>query len=67
MKNSFFIPLLMAALCTNVFAQKDIPAYGKVDKADLELKECAFDNAAEAMVLFDVGEVYCNLNLNSYQ
>ncbi|MEP7142499.1 MAG: DUF3857 domain-containing protein [Ferruginibacter sp.] len=62
MKNSLFILLLMSILCTSVSAQKDIPAYGKIDKADLEIKECTFDNAAEAMVLFDVGEVYCYLN-----
>ena len=48
-----------------VFAQKDIPSFGKVDKADLEMKECSFDEAAEAVVLFDVAEVYCFLNFNS--
>ncbi len=46
------------------FAQKEIPAFGKIDKADLEMKDCDFDKAAEAVVLFDVGEVSCNLNLN---
>jgi len=65
MKCPLFILLLTSFLCTTVSAQKDVPAYGKVDKADLEMKECVFDNTAEAMVLFDVGEVYCNLNLNS--
>ena len=64
MKYPCFI-LLMVFLYANVSAQKDVPAYGKIDKADLEMKECDFDNAAEAMVLFDVGEVFCNLNLNS--
>ncbi|MEO7534183.1 MAG: DUF3857 and transglutaminase domain-containing protein [Ferruginibacter sp.] len=64
MKRDFCI-LTMLFLCTTVFAQKDVPAYGKIEKADLEMKECAFDNAAEAMVLFDVGEVYCSLNLNA--
>ncbi len=64
MKYPFFI-LLLVSLCANVTAQKDVPAFGKVDKADLEMKECAFDKEAEALVLFDVGEVYCSLNLNS--
>ncbi len=64
MKCPFFI-LLMSILCGSVTAQKDVPAYGKIDKGDLEMKNCAFDDAAEAMVLFDVGEVYGNLNLNS--
>jgi hypothetical protein len=65
MKPSFFPLLLLPLLCSSSFAQKDVPAYGKIDKADLETKECSFDNTAEAMVLFDVGEVYCNLNLHS--
>lgn len=50
--------LLNVMLCTTVlaFAQKkeaDLPAFGKVEKADLEMKECSFDEKAEAMVLVD--------------
>ena len=46
-----------------LFAQKtkDIPAFGKVEKAELEMKECDFDKKAEAMVLFDVAELECNI------
>ena len=45
-------------LCTSVlvFAQKkevELPPFGKVDKADLEMKECSFDEKAEALVLLD--------------
>ncbi|MEO5889301.1 MAG: DUF3857 domain-containing protein [Ferruginibacter sp.] len=65
MKYTLCTLALIVGLCIFVSAQKDIPAYGKIDKADLEIKECAFDNAADAMVLFDVGEVFCNFNLNS--
>ena len=47
------------------FSQKgkdsNIPAFGKVDKSDLMLKECDFDNKAEAMVLFEKGELSCVL------
>ncbi len=60
--------LLLIALCSLfsvVVAQKDIPSFGKVDKADLEMKDCDFDKNAEAVVLFDVGEVYCNINMNT--
>jgi hypothetical protein len=46
-------------------AQKEIPGFGKVDKADLEMKDCGFEKGAEAVVLFDVAEVYCDLNLNN--
>ncbi len=35
----------------------DVPAYGKVDKADLEMKECDFDNKAEALVLIDEAQL----------
>lgn len=56
------LPILIALLYSQlVMSQKDkdIPAFGKVDKADLEIKTCDFDPHAEAEVLFDVGEVYC--------
>ncbi|CAN5375388.1 hypothetical protein BH11BAC3_BH11BAC3_39950 [soil metagenome] len=64
MKKLFFT-LLMLPFCAYVIAQKDVPAFGKIEKADLEMNECSFDKAAEAMVLFDVGEVFCDFNLNS--
>ncbi|WP_143822110.1 DUF3857 domain-containing protein [Mucilaginibacter pedocola] len=32
--------------------------FGKIDKADLELKSCDFEKDANAMILFDKGEVY---------
>jgi hypothetical protein len=45
--------------------KKDVPDFGKIEKADLEMKECAFDPKANAMVLFDVGELSCVLGSNS--
>ena len=65
MKYPIIILLLLGLLCNEVTAQKDVPAYGKIEKADLEMTTCSFDNSAEALVLFDVGEVYCKLDLNS--
>ncbi|MFZ1305098.1 MAG: DUF3857 domain-containing protein [Ferruginibacter sp.] len=38
-------------------AQEKIPAYGKIDKADLEMTDCSFDPGAEAMILLDIGEI----------
>lgn len=54
--------LLMAFACLPVLAlhaqkDKDLPGFGKIDKADLELKACEFDKDAEAMVLLEHGEV----------
>jgi hypothetical protein len=44
------------------FAQKnrEIPAFGKIEKADLEMKECDFDKDAEAVVLFDIANIPLN-------
>src|SRR5436190_10579751 len=55
----------LAVFTLTAHAQKEIPGYGKIDKTELEMKDCEFDKAAEAVVLFDVGEVYCDLNLSS--
>ncbi|GAB2809765.1 DUF3857 domain-containing protein [Ferruginibacter profundus] len=52
--------LVVSSLVT--LAQKEIPGFGKIDKAELAMKDCEFDKAAEAVVLFDVAEVYCDLN-----
>lgn len=55
-------------LSLTLFGQKtkDIPAFGKVEKAELELKECDFDKNAEAMVLFDVAELTCDIRGDVY-
>ncbi|MBD0331425.1 MAG: DUF3857 domain-containing protein [Chitinophagaceae bacterium] len=55
-------------LFSSAISQKslhDIPDYGTIDKEQLLMKECDFDKAAEAVVLFDVAEVYCLFNPNS--
>ena len=55
------LPLLFITISLmaqkNKKGEKDIPSFGKVEKADLEMKECDFDDKAEAMVLLDVGEL----------
>lgn len=53
----------MLAICTCTYSQKDkskeidLPGFGKIVKTDLELKECSFDEKAEAMVLIDEGQL----------
>ncbi|MGZ8536879.1 MAG: DUF3857 domain-containing protein [Flavisolibacter sp.] len=57
------LSLLLILLCSFSFAiaQKnkktnpDLPPFGTVDKADLELKDCDFDQKAGALVLVDDG------------
>ena len=63
MRKSLCLAVLFL-LSLTLFAQKskDVPAFGKVEKAELELKECDFDKNAEAMVLFDVAELECTIS-----
>jgi hypothetical protein len=54
--------MVLAAACLTVLAlhaqkDKDLPAFGKIDKTDLELKACEFDKDAEAMILMEYGNV----------
>ncbi len=54
------LPILTVFLLLNsiaTFAQKDMPAFGKIDKADLLLQDCEFDKDAEAYKLLDYGDV----------
>ncbi len=44
-----------------IFAQKEIPDYGKIDKADLQLKECEFDKDAEAYKLLSFSDVHYDI------
>jgi len=37
-------------------------AFGKIDSADLVMKECAFEKDANAMILFDKGDAYYDAN-----
>jgi hypothetical protein len=58
--NKKFIFLVACLFACAVKAQT-IPAtqpFGKVDKADLELKDCDFEKDANAMVLFDQADIF---------
>jgi hypothetical protein len=52
---------VLITIATLAQRAKDVPAFGKVEKSDLEMKECDFDKKADALVLFDVGELFCNI------
>ena len=50
--------ILFLILCTLLAqAQDKLPFFGKIDMADLEMKDCDFDSGAEAEVLVDYGNV----------
>lgn len=61
--------LLLLLTCSSLFvkAQDKIPSFGKIDKADLEMKDCDFDPGAEAVVLFNTSEVYYFFGVNGVQ
>jgi len=59
MKASIFI-FLFLSFNWAVQAQDNIPSYGKIDKADLEMQDCSFDPGAEAVILLDIGEIEFN-------
>ena len=56
MKSCFFIAIyfLFFQVAT---AQKELPPFGKIDVADLELKDCSFDPGAGAAKLIDWGSI----------
>lgn len=58
--------LLLCLLSISAAAQtkfvSPVQAFGKVDVADLERKKCDFEPDANAMVLFDRGEIYYDHN-----
>lgn len=54
------LTLTILFISTTVFTQKkpkEIPDFGKIEKSDLEMKECSLDKEAEAYKLLDIGEV----------
>ena len=56
MKN--FVTILVACLLVFVTAVQDkLPAFRKIEKADLEMKACDFDPDSEALYLLDIDEV----------
>ena len=58
MKKLLFLAMAcMPVLATYAQKDKDLPGFGKVDKADLELKNCDIEKDAEAMVLLESGTV----------
>lgn len=58
MKSIYITLYFMLAMILQAAAQKGQPGFGKVDKADLEMKDCDFDKGADAMVLIDYGSIY---------
>ncbi|MEP7142498.1 MAG: DUF3857 domain-containing protein [Ferruginibacter sp.] len=45
-------------------AQKGLPAFGKIELSDLELKDCSFDPGSDACKLIDWGNMYFTRKAN---
>lgn len=60
------LTLLIALLCTYVSSAQKLPSYSKIDKADLEYKECTYDKEAAAEYLIDYGEVSYYFNSTDF-
>lgn len=58
MKRLFTLVLLLATSLFAAYGQKGLPAFGKVDKADLTMQDCDFDKGADAIKLIDYGKLY---------
>ncbi|HMI78477.1 MAG TPA: DUF3857 domain-containing protein, partial [Ferruginibacter sp.] len=52
------LALAMLLFTYPLLAQKGLPPVGKIDKADLEMKDCDFDKGAEALTLIAWGNIY---------
>ncbi len=58
LKNTIIALLALLYCNTAVIAQKNLPAFGKIGKEDLEMKDCDFDKGADAVKLIDWGNLY---------
>lgn len=56
-----FAFLMLVSFCVNAQTQPVVTPtqpFGKIDKADLEMKSCDFEKDANAEILFDKGSIY---------
>jgi len=51
---------LLIAVCLSfpAFSQKEVTAYGKLNKADIEMTDCEFDKGAAAYKLLEIGNMF---------
>ncbi len=57
----FPLTVLLSFCFSIIFAQKELPKFGDIDKADLELKECEFDKDAEAYKLLATADLHYDI------
>ncbi len=67
MKRYGILSLLLTLFVTYATAQKGQPAFGKIDKADLEMTDCEFDKGADAYKLIDRAYVYYDRGISQFK
>jgi len=58
--------LLILLTFYSISSAQKLPSFGKIDKADLEYKECSYDKSAVAEYLIDYGEVNYLFNSSNF-
>ena len=61
------LTILLVFTSSIIFAQNEIPSFGKIDKSDLLLKECEYDKDAEAYNLFNYGSVRYDIAASDFE
>jgi hypothetical protein len=64
MKKTFTLFFLTCLIIINNSGKAQTQPFGKVDMADLQLKQCDFEKDANAMVLFDKADLYYDSQFN---
>lgn len=62
MKNAFPLASLILFFSNKASAQGKIPEFGKIDIAELNLKECAFEKTAGALILAKTARIEFEIN-----
>jgi hypothetical protein len=65
MKSIFLLSICFFYALYSKGQQKQLPAFGKVDKSELTMTECSFDKNAGAMMIFNEAESYFKINMQA--
>jgi len=66
MSKSVLLTYVLTLALFNARSQNALPEFGKIDMADMQMKECAFDKSANAMVLFNDAKVTFETGMYGY-
>lgn len=67
MNRAFKLTIILLAVGFGLKGQSSVREFGKIDKAEIELKQYSHDKEAEALVLFDIGKSYFVQSENQFE